>query len=134
MQVCTSLQTDKPPQHRTTRFTYRHTKLRHCRPACTDLFLLVARNSADEQTAVVDGQARADVAARAYLQVVQFARRPLGVSTRRVGGEAVAAIGAVEVEHQTQLVQIAEPLQDRHQLVLETPATATATAPRLYIG
>ena len=75
-----------------------------------NLSVLVAWNSANKQTTIVNGQAGAEEATVAYLEVVEFSSGSLGVATCLVRREAVAAVDVVEVHHQSQLVQLAEPL------------------------
>ena len=82
--------------------------------------MLVARNSANEETTVVDRQTSAEEAPVAYLEVIEFLGGALGVGAGRVRGEAVAAVDTVEVHHQAHFVQLAEPFQNRHKFVLET--------------
>lgn len=90
--------------------------------------MLVARNSADKETAVVDRQTGAEEAPVAYLEVVESLGGALGVGAGRVRREAVASVDAVEVHHQSQFVQLTEPFQNWHEFVLETTSDAALTA------
>ena len=86
------------------KFTFRFSEKNSGNTIVGNLFMFVARDSADEQATVVDRQTGAHEAPTAYLKVVELARRSLGVATSRVGGEAVSSVGAVVVEHQSQFV------------------------------
>ncbi|KAL0596334.1 hypothetical protein AAY473_034282 [Plecturocebus cupreus] len=80
--------------------------------------LLHLGDAADEEAAVVHAAAHAQQAARADLVVVELAHGALGLVLLAVHDEGVAAVLAVEVHHEAQLVDAAHGLEHGHQLVL----------------
>ena len=80
--------------------------------------LLGLRNAADEKPTVIDRHADAEESTAADLIVVHLGHSTPGVLAVRVRHEAVAAVRAAEVHHQTELVDGSAALERRHQLVL----------------
>jgi len=101
------------------------------------LSMFVARNSADKQTTVVNREARAEETTISYLEVVEFVDSSFGVSACRVRRETVATVDCVRVHHQSHFVQLAEPFQNRHKLILDTnqdKISRNTRAPNLHLA
>jgi len=60
-----------------------------------------AWNSADKKTTVIDRETRAKETSVAYLEIIKFSGRSLGVCSADVCRETVTPVDAVEIHHQS---------------------------------